>query len=313
MVTAPLWLWFSLANPLLAVDGNSTCPTPREVADRVAALLPVEHAAVERDVVQVDNQGSAVRVQLRRPDGRIVGERTLQKRFGCADLAAAAAIVVAAWESDVHPEFLRSLAAPPRPPAVEPVTVVAPPTAMPPAASSSLGAAFDIGIALTGAVAPDQGGAGPALGGLLVASWTPAARGFGARLGAQASSERQMRLPSGDVRWRRAALSGGVQYRIALQAGRWLLDLHADALVARVSVHGVGFAISNLSDTGVDPGVGAGVRLLWHAGIVAPWLELAGGGWLRRQVVVEDPTRASRALPRLEANMAIGVSYCACP
>ena len=312
MVTVPLWLWFSLANPLLAVEGNSPCPTPREVADRVAALLPVEHAAVERDIVQVDSAGSAVRVQLRRPDGRIVGERTLQKRFGCADLAAAAAIVVAAWESDVHPEFLRSLQTPQGPPAVEPVAVVAPPAAAPPPVSPSQGA-YDIGLALTGAIAPDEGGAGPALGGLLAASWTPTARGFGARLGAQASGERQMHLPSGDVRWRRAALSGGVQYRLALQAGRWLLDLHADALVARVTMHGVGFAISNLSDTGIDPGLGAGVRLLWHAGIVAPWLELAGGGWLRRQVVVEDPTQASRALPRLEANMAVGVSYCACP
>ncbi|MEA2699745.1 MAG: hypothetical protein QOI66_4016, partial [Myxococcales bacterium] len=71
MVAPTLWLWLSLANPLplVTVDGNAVCPTPKEVADRVAALLPLQQAIEPRDVVTVDSADAAIRVQLRRPDG----------------------------------------------------------------------------------------------------------------------------------------------------------------------------------------------------------------------------------------------------
>ncbi|MEA2699402.1 MAG: hypothetical protein QOI66_3673, partial [Myxococcales bacterium] len=244
---------------------------------------------------------------LRRPDGRIVGARPLDTRFGCAALAAAAAVVVVAWESDVHPEFLQRLPAPPPAPPEADASIKVAPTPAPSAAPVER-AAFDVGLGLAGSLAPSStNGADPAWGGLLIASWLPTPRPVGVRLAAQAGSERQLALSSGDVRWRRVTVALGAQYRITWRDGQWLADVHADAVGSWVSTRGVGFA-TNRSDSAPEPGAGAGIRLAMRRGMVVPWLDLAGSGSFRRQVVFEAPSMTSAVLPRLETTLALGVS-----
>ena len=67
------------------------------------------------------------------------------------------------------------------------------------------------------------------------------------------------------------------------------------------------------SASSFDPGVGAGVRLLYGGHAIAPWLDLSAGGWLRRQQAFSSPDGASVALPRFEGTLALGVSVVSGP
>jgi len=101
-----LWSWLALSGSAVTVEGDSRCPTAPEIAARVAELLPpVTTAASLPDRARVDDQGDALRISVQRPDGSLIGERTLARSFPCPDLAAAAAVIIATWESDVHPNF----------------------------------------------------------------------------------------------------------------------------------------------------------------------------------------------------------------
>src|SRR5262249_18315952 len=152
-------------------------------------------------------------VTLARPDGTTIGERALDRGYPCADLASAAAVVIATWESDVHPEFRLPppLAPPPAPRAPSPP---APPVVSASPAPAPAGARWDVGAGITGSLAPSSGGTAPALGALVVASWTPAAHRVGARLAVAGTMERELPLGSARVRWQRTNLALGPQLRL---------------------------------------------------------------------------------------------------
>ncbi len=296
------WVWLVLGP--VAVEGNAACPTATDIAARVAALLPAAHTTDAPDVVRLDDDAAgALRVTLNRPDGTPLGERALARTFSCDDLAAAVAVVVAAWESDVHPEFQ---------PAPMPAPSIAVMLTSPPVARARTPTKFDVGAAVSGSLAPTSGGAGPALGVLLAGSWTPARSRVGVRLTLATTTLRDLSLAGGHVSWRRFEAGLGPQLRLTSAAKRWALDLHADARLAWLTAAGDGF--TNDSSAGSpDPGLGAGVRVLRLRGDVVPWLELAAGGWPRRQQAYATPSGASVTLPRLDATLALGLSFCGCP
>jgi hypothetical protein len=303
------WLWLSAPRPIVAVESEAACPAAEDVTSRVAALLPARTTGDGPDVVRLARSGAALRVSLSRPDGTPVGERTLDGGFPCADLAAATAVIVAAWESDVHAEF-RSGRLPALAPEVAAHTAPAPAPA--PAAPRADTGALELGAAVTGSMAPASASAGLAAGGLLVASWVPARHRLGARLAAASTTERQLPLDTGHVSWRRVEAALGPLLRLG-GASAWAVDVHAEAVVSLLGASGDGFVMNRSAST-VEPGVGAGVRLLRRgaAPLVVPWLELAAAGWLRPQAAYATPAGASVDLPRLEATLALGVSYCAC-
>jgi hypothetical protein len=300
-----LWSWLASAGPAITVEGDSLCPTVPDVAARIAELLPAATTttAGAPDLARVDDQGGALRIRVQRPDGSLIGERTMVRSFPCPDLAAAAAVIIATWESDVHPEFRQSMPAARPPTASAPVVTSTPPT-------SSAGSAFDVGAALSGALAPSGGNSGAALGALIVASLTPNGRGFGGRLSLQGSTERELPLGDGTVRWRRLVIGAGPQLRMTSARPALRLDLHGDALLAYVTASGVGFT-PNRQATSIDAGIAAGVRLLLGGGLVQPWLDLSLAGWLRQENAYNDPGSASVPLPRAEAILALGLSFCA--
>ena len=123
------------------VRGGGRCPSSTEVAQHLAELLPAAAANRPPDLVHLDAaepDRGGVTLTLRRADGTLLArkslarsrtESTAESRDGglrgspdgaptCADLAAAAALIVATWESDVHPEF--KLDVPRRPPVDRP-------------------------------------------------------------------------------------------------------------------------------------------------------------------------------------------------
>jgi hypothetical protein len=297
-----LWFWLALAGPAVTVEGDSRCPTGPDVAARVAELLPpVTTPASLSDRARVDDEGGALRIRVQRPDGSLIGERTLARSFPCPDLAAAAAVIIATWESDVHPEFRQAMPAP-RVPTASAVAAATP-------ESPGGGSAFDAGAALFGSLAPGGGSSGAALGAMVVASVTPGGRVLGGRLALLGSTERELGLGAGAVRWRRLLVDLGPQWRLTSARPALRLDLHAGALLAYVTASGTGFAV-NRHATSIDLGIGAGARLLFGGRLVQPWLDLSIGGWLRQEDAYSDPGGIAVGLPRIEAILALGLSFC---
>jgi hypothetical protein len=304
-----LWSWLALANPAVTIDGDSLCPARADVAARVADLLPPGSTASKPDLVHLDSRDGAMRIRVVRPDGAPIGERVLVGAFPCADLAAAAAVIIATWESDVHPEFRQALPATRRSPVTPPPPAVLAATAEQP----RTGSAFDVGAALFGSLAPGAGSSGAAVGALVIASVVPAGGRVGGRLSLQGSTQRELTLGNGAVRWRRLVGGVGPQLRLTSAGRAATLDLHGDALVALVSASGSGFAV-NHSAGSVDAGIAAGARLfVGPRRSVQPWLDLSLAGWLRQEVAYNDPGGASVKLPRVEGILALGLSFCSQP
>lgn len=292
--------------PVVTVAGDAACPTAKDVSARVGQLLPTVETS-SADQARVDDGGNVVRLSLRRPDGSLIGTRELSRKSSCADLAAAAAVVLASWESDVHPEF-RAWLPPPRAVAA-PAEVAAASAAPKPHPTRS---AFELGAALAGSVAPSGAGAGAAAGALIVAGAAPAGGRFGVRLALGAGTERELPLGTGRVRWRHLVAALGPDARFTIAATRFAVGLHAEALLALLSASGEGLT-NDRSANSFDPGVGAGLRLLYRGRAIAPWLDLSAGGWLRRQQALSSPDGASLSLPRLEVALALGFSVISGP
>ena len=186
------------------------------------------------------------------------------------------------------------------------------------------GASIEVGAAILGALAPlgPTDSAGGALGGLVTIGWTPAGQGqrnnlggagdaintgWGGHAGLSAMTERTTPLVSGSAHWRRFALALGAHRRSRIGSRGWLLDAHAEAVGAWLTIRGAGFA-SNGSDGSLDPGVRAGTRITVGRGRLRAWADIALVGWLFPHVVYERPLDASAALPRFEGTLALGVS-----
>ena len=217
-------------------------------------------------------------------------------------MAAAAAVVVATWESDVHPEFRAALLAA----AVEPASPPTITTAFAAPRRPSRRFALELGAALSGGLAPSASALEPAVGGVVVGSATPAGGRLGLRLALAAGTERETPLGTGRVSWRRISAALGPNLRLG-RAASPSVDLHAEVLAAALTATGSDFANDRSSDS-LDPGVGAGIRglLLGHA--LAPWLDVSASGWLREQRAFVTPDGTSVALPRLEVTVAVGLS-----
>lgn len=117
-------MWTMLATAPVDIRATGSCPSSIEVAQHLAELLPptaTANAAVRPpDIVQLGTGGpggGGVTLTLRRADGTLLARKSLPRSAEvplhgspapgatCADLAAAAALIIATWESDVHPEF----------------------------------------------------------------------------------------------------------------------------------------------------------------------------------------------------------------
>ena len=301
MALLPACLWLAL-QPVVVIESEAICPTATDVAERVTSLLPVREKKDAPDLARISDRGDAWIVTLALPDRTPIAERVLDRAFPCADLASAAAVIIATWESDVHPEF-RPAPLPAPPPRQAPVVAVA----SRPAATAPAPSALDVGAGLTGSLAPTSSGAGPALGALVVANWLPASRRVGARLALAAGAVRELPLGSGRVQWRRLAAALGPTLRLPSATTSWALDLHAEALVAGLLTTGAGFT-KDISDASLDAGLGGGTRLFWRGRTVEPWVELDAGGWLRQQTAFATPGTLSVDVPRLELTLALGLS-----
>src|ERR1700690_1464105 len=99
MVSA-LALW--LAHAPVGGNGRRDCPGPADVGRRLAEILPHAEGQSRGPVAphraRIERSQRGVHIELLLPNEERIAERDLEADGSCDDLAAALAVVIAAWE-----------------------------------------------------------------------------------------------------------------------------------------------------------------------------------------------------------------------
>jgi hypothetical protein len=287
------------ADPLVRVAGSAACPAPERVAEQLERFLPPRPANVAPDLARVDADAGGVRVELRRADATLVGEKMLALKASCAEMAEAIGIVLAMWELPLHPGLV--------PPAVlserrqAPAAALAASAAVAPSGDAGRGRfRLEPGVGVRGVVP------GPVPGALIEAVLRHRASGWGARLAVGGAWWTTSNLEVGQVSWTRAAV--GLGPIRGWQGDRWFVDVHGQALAAALFAAGQGYTETR-RPVAFDPGAGAGIRAGIAAGAVRMWAELALAWWpMSRSLRVEGIAQMVD-VPSLEPSLTIGGTF----
>jgi hypothetical protein len=272
-----------VAAGFVEVQATGDCPSAIAIATAIERLVTRTPREPDRLIVI---RGESLRIELRDPHGALLHDRVLATDALCAELASATAIMVATWESELHPEVQVRLPRPPRP------------------------LFWEVGAAFTAFFTGSTSGSVFAPGALAFAAFGPKPSGFFGRIAALASGYRDEPLGAGQASFLRAALAAGPQYRFAPR--RFLIDFHAEFLAALVALRGSGFAVST-STLDFDPGLGLGARFavtVRHR--LAFFADLSLAGWVRKQnfqvVGLDQTVSAQGTLPQLDILLSVGLS-----
>lgn len=252
---------------------NDGCPSGAEVEVALASMIaaPAEMSA-SPDVATLERRPHELRVELVDADGVVIGARTLKGRASCAELGRMAAIVIASWESDVHPEFVRrpaEIVGVPRPHSSESLAS---------APVRAVSAAYDVAAGVTLGQSDTL-----AAGGSIGAVWFPRGAGLGAWVLGGGDLARTIAVGAHEARWRRWTASLELARRWT--RGGLAIDAHGGPTVGWVASEGVDY-VQNRSDSAVSIGGTAGIRSAWwgspHA---AAWIDLRGFYFPRRDSI----------------------------
>ena len=224
------------ASPVRVV--NDDCPSGAEVELVLASMITLSGAVpANRDVATLERRPDKLRVELTDPDGVVIAERTLDGSASCAELGRMAAIVIASWESDVHPEFVRQQAEIAR---IE----RAPPPAAPAPAPAPSAAAYDVAAGVTfGQV--DTPAAGASIG----AAWFPRSVGLGLWLLGAGEMARTIAVGTHEARWRRWTANLELARRWARDG--FAVDAHGGLTLGMLATKGVDY-MQNQSDSPIS-------------------------------------------------------------
>ena len=149
---------------------SAACPSGHEVEQPLDSMLPSVPEKVRPDVAHVLRRGNQLQVVLVGTDAAVIAERWIDDTGACSELAELIAVVIASWESDVHPEFAR--------PHGEPVAAaLAEKPAAPPAPAPQTAPFYEVAA---GSSLSWSGS--PGLGGILSMGLVPRGAGPGLRL-----------------------------------------------------------------------------------------------------------------------------------
>ncbi len=234
-----------------SLASGETCPAAADVQARVRSILHLEPEQQLSESFLVERHEAGLYVVLKGADSSVIGERTLPLAGSCDELAQAAAVVLSAWLTHVHPDFAGALPAPESevepdtpPPAAPPAPPPSPPPKRPaatPAPSNPLPPAppnpwrFDWGLGVGG----DFTGDALAPAALASIGYGPERFGFGLTAQVVLTTTREEPLGVGVVRWRRWPLGAGVALRVSSPNLRW--DFSAGPLVAWLNLMGQKF------------------------------------------------------------------------
>ncbi len=280
-----------LAAPPVTVVGDVTCPTPAEVAARLGPLLPGETQSP--DLAVLERVGPVLRISLSSPDGTVQGERRLEATGTCADLAAAAAVVIASFKSAIHAEFVATLPQPSRPPAVP---IGAPPAARTLAVSWAVGAGGAVVV----------GDAAPVPAGILLGSLHHDVSGMGLRAAAMLTGEHEAALGAGRLHWSRWPLLLGPQVRLLDRLVS--IDGHVQAAVGLLRLLGRGYAVDQAhASMAFGMGTGLGIKLRRRG--LTPLLALDLLYWPGAETAYVESGGAEATLPRWQIAATLGIGF----
>jgi hypothetical protein len=298
--------------PLLAIVSDASCPAPAAVGTLLREILGLSSTEHVDEVAHLVHEDGLLRVTLRAADSRVLGERRLPGDGSCEELARAAAVVLASWLTDAHPELVPALPMPPLAERAPSVATVEPAVSGAPAAPSGVvssrgelvprgdfraRAALVLGLGFVPTPLALVGGAGVAL--------VPAGSGLGAALHAGFSTWRSIDVDGARAVYRRWPLGAGAVLRFA---GASLSgEVEGGAAIGWLALEGRSFGVSHdASDATFGPFLTA--RAIGPGSLSAPLVELSGVYWARATRVYGDPSRPSRALPSLELSLSVGLA-----
>jgi hypothetical protein len=274
-------LWVSALS--IAVEGNTRCPEPAEVAARLGAVGAGSAERMQGKAVLSETEG-ALRVQLLRENGTVVGERLLDSRYPCRDLADAAALVLASWQGEFN-------AAPVAAPTLE--------AQRKPARSDRW---LELGGGLVAAGPRPYSAGGSVSLGAIRGNW-----GLSAQLIA-ADFHRQP-YAGGEISWNRSPVSLTVRRHFAFSSGL-VVALNAGVAGAALFSRSERLAVPH-SAQAFDYGPIGGIKILYDAGSqLQPFLSITSAFWLQPHVIAVNSNRNDdRVLPQLDSWLVLGLSW----
>lgn len=296
------------AFPVRVESGD--CPSRTEVGQALASLLPGISDATGQDLVRIETSPGQLRIALFDAENAVVAERTLDGTGTCSELARLAAIVIASWESDVHPEFVRphtplpTTSAPTAPPPTAaptaPPTISAPrPTAAPGTQPAS--ASYDVALGVSLEQADKI-----ALGGTLGGSWFPHGKALGLAFATTGETTRTLDLGAHQARWRR--WTGSLELAWRWGRKRLVADLHGGLRLGWLVTEGTDFS-ENHSNSSLSLAGTAGIRAAWWRWPrLALWADLRGFCFTRAESVF-SPSGGEARIPRWGAVASIGAAW----
>jgi hypothetical protein len=290
------------------VQGTSRCPEPAAVAAILPELLPATDD-LRPDIAWIETAGLDVSITLRGPDGSTRFARTITSHGSCADLASAAAVIIAAWTTEQNrelsleqPGFYPPPAKPaPLPKPAPPAAEVTPPA--PPPVSVWRALVVEVGAGI-GAALDGRGWAGSAR-----VDVAARVQRFGLRLAFAGDSARDESIEGGTASWRR--LMVGIGPSLALVDRSVQLELYAQLALGITTVRGRGYD-PNRSASDVSAGLTGALRLGIGGSRVRPWLEIGGRLWLAPQEVAvtkQNQPAARVDLPRTDVRVMAGLAF----
>ena len=314
-----------LLGAALRVEGETSCPAPAQVAADVQKILglsdeyaPKVHASLTRD-------GAFIDLKLTESDGTSLGERRLEANEDCVVLSRTAAVVLAAWLTDQHPEFLVALPAnaepnaspgaapgssspPPPAPPTPAATPVTPVTKNPNAGATTKPSSparsthrLALGAAIGGGWASSQFVPAAWLG----VSLDPVKTGCGVQLSAAWLGAYSQSLGTpGKVSWTRWPLMAGPYARFAF--GSATVELEAGPALGWLRLDGQNFATHEATSHASLGGYGA-LRFMPKAGAWHPFVMAAPVYWPGPVSAATNDLASRTRLPSVELLFAAGV------
>ena len=270
------------AVPVQVESGD--CPSHTEVEQALASLLPATLDASGHDLARIETSPGQLHIALFDVENAVVAERTLDGTGTCSELARLVAIVIASWESDVHPEFVRPHTAPPTTSA----PAASPPTSVP--GSRPAPASYDVALGVSLEQADKI-----AVGGTIAGSWFPHGRGLGLSLTATGETTRTLDLGAHQARWRR--WTGDLELAWRLGRKRLVADVHGGLRLGWLATEGIDFS-ENHSNSGLSLAGTAGVRAVWWRWPrIALWADLRSFYFTRTESVFSTSGGEARIPP----------------
>jgi hypothetical protein len=283
-------------HPLVVTEGATACPAPADVARELSELMASVPDDVAQDRAVLRQAAGGLHLDLRRDDGARIAERDLSSSGTCADLASAAAVIIATWEVQLQPQRVGRTRLPTSSVATQGTAPAGP-------ARQTL----DLDLGGLGSLAGSQWAPGAVLAG----SWAPRPQLVGIYAALAAAGTRSQPVaaaPGATASWTRGALSLGSRVRFGGELVR--ADAHAAALGGLLHLAASGLSTTR-SETVAALGVGAGVRLSPAWRVAAPWVGVDAQLWPAHeylQVMTPNGLVTAGELPRFELLVEAGVS-----